>query len=142
MWKITEQVRVNGHLEKKYTIVDCSQEELNNKIIPVLGKLVKVRNKHNNQLYNSNTTIEYVISPIYWEDVNILHEQLIASLKDNIGKYNRDIISRNKVIKLCNRRSNRPIDEGLLNLIEEKDYINPFNSDNEIRVDGNTIIIK
>lgn len=142
MWKITEQVRVNGHLEKKYTIVDCSQEELDNKIIPVLSKLVKVRNRHNIRLYNSNTTIEYVISPIYWENADDLHEQLIANLKDNIGKYNRDVISRNKVIKLCNRRSNRPIDEGLLNLIEEKDYINPFNDSNKIEIDGNTIIIK
>ena len=142
MWKITEQVRVNGHLEKKYTIVDCTQEELDNKIIPILGKLIKVKNKHHSQLYNSNTTVEYVISPIYWEDANDLHEQLIANLKDSIGKYNRDVISRNKVIKLCNRRSNRPIDEGLINLIEEKDYINPFNDSNTIEIDGNTIIIK
>lgn len=142
MWKITEQVRVNGHLEKKYTIVDCTQEELDNKIIPVLSKLIKVRNKHAHQLYNTNTTIEYVISPIYWEDADDLHDQLIANLKDHIGKYNRDVISRNKVIKLCNRRSNRPIDEGLLSLIEEKDYINPFNDSNKIEIDGNTIIIK
>lgn len=142
MWKITEQARVNGHLEKKYTIVDCSQEELDNKIIPVLSKLVKVRNRHNIRLYNSNTIIEYVISPIYWENADDLHEQLIANLKDRIGKYNRDVINRNKVIKLCNRRSNRPIDEGLLNLIEEKDYINPFNDSNKIEIDGNTIIIK
>lgn len=142
MWKITEQVRVNGHLEKKYTIVNCTQEELDNKIIPILGKLIKVRNKHHSQLYNSNTTIEYIISPIYWEYADDLQEQLIANLKDSIGKYNRDVISRNKVIKLCNRRSNRPIDEGLLNLIEEKDYINPFNDSNTIEIDGNTIIIK
>lgn len=142
MWKITEQVRVNGRLEKKYTIVDCSQEELDNKIIPVLGKITKIRNKHYSRLYNSNTTVEYVISPIYWENADDLHEQLIANLKDSIVKYNRDVISRNKVIKLCNRRSNRPIDEGLLTLIEEKDYINPFNDSNKIEIDGNTIIIK
>lgn len=142
MWKITEQIQVNGHLEKKYIIVDCTQEELDNKIIPILGKLVKVRNKHHSQLYNSNTTVQYVISPIYWEDANDLQEELIASLKDHISKYNKDVITRNKVIKLCNRRSNRPIDEGLINLIDEKDYINPFNSDSDIRVDGNTITIK
>ncbi len=142
MWKITEQIRVNGHLEKKYTIVDCTQEELDNKIIPVLGKLVKVRNKHHSQLYNSNTTVQYVISPIYWEDVNDLQEELTASLKEHISKYNKDVITRNKVIKLCNRRSNRPIDEGLLNLIEEKEYINPFNDSNTIEIDGNTIIVK
>ena len=51
MWKIIEQVRVNGHLEKKYTIVDCTQEELDNKIIPILSKLIKVKNKHHSQLY-------------------------------------------------------------------------------------------
>ena len=142
MWKIIEQLRVNGHLEKKYTIVDCTQEELDNKIIPILGKLIKVRNKHHSQLYNSNTTVEYVISPIYWEDANDLQEELTASLRDHISKYNKDVITRNKVIKLCNRRSNRPVDEGLISLIDEKDYINPFNSDSEIRVDGNTITIK
>ena len=142
MWKITEQIRVNGHLEKKYIIVDCTQEELNNKIIPILGKLVKVRNKHHSQLYNSNTTVQYVISPIYWEDVNDLQEELTASLREHISKYNKDVITRNKVVKLCNRRSNRPVDEGLISLIDEKDYINPFNSDSEMLVDGNTITIK
>ena len=142
MWKIIEQVRVNGHLESKYIIVDCTQEELDNKIIPILGKLVKVRNKHHSQLYNSNTTVQYVISPIYWEDANDLQEELTASLREHISKYNKDVITRNKVIKLCNRRSNRPIDEGLISLIDEKDYINPFNSDSEVRVDGNIITIK
>lgn len=142
MWKIIEQVRVNGHLESKYIIVNCTQEELDNKIIPVLGKLVKIRNKHHSQLYNSNTTVQYIIAPIYWEDANDLQEELTASLREHISKYNKDVITRNKVIKLCNRRSNRPIDEGLISLIDEKDYINPFNSDSEVRVDGNIITIK
>ena len=142
MWKITEQISNNGHIEKKYTIVDCSQEELDNRIIPLLGKLVKVYNKHHSCLYNSDKRIEYIISPIYWEDANDLHEILLAKLKDHIVKYNKDVITRNKVIKLCNRRSNRPIDEGLLVTIDEKDYINPFNSDSDIRVDGNAITIK
>ena len=142
MWKIIERMKCNGIVDTKSTILDCTQEELDKKIIPILSKLVKVKNKHYRQLYDSSKTIEYVISPIYWENVDDLYEQLITNLKDNIGKYNKDVISRNKVIKLCNRRSNRPIDEGVLNLIEEKDYINPFNDSNKIEIDGNTIIIK
>lgn len=142
MWKIIEKVRVNGHLESKYIIVNCTQEELDKKIIPVLGKLVKIRNKHHSQLYNSNTTVQYIIAPIYCENTNALQDELTASLRNHIAKYNKDVITRNKVIKLCNRRSNRPIDEGLISLIDEKDYINPFNSDSEVRVDGSIITIK
>lgn len=142
MWRIKQQERTNDCVrEIKTILVDCSQEELNNKIIPLLSKTIKVKNKLGT-LYDSSTKTQFTIEPIYWENTESICDKLTKDIEILVHKYNKNVITKNKIIKLSNRRSNRPIDEGLLNVINISQYINPFNDKVNIEVVDNAIIVK
>lgn len=143
MWRIRQQERTNDYVQEiKTTLIDCSQDELNSKIIPLLGKIIKLKNKYLTTLYGSTSKTQFTIQPIYWETTENVCDMLTNDIQGLIDTYNKNVITKNKVIKLSNRRSNRPIEEGLLNTINVKDYINPFSYKVDIEVIDNSIIVK
>lgn len=126
------------HEEKaSYCKVKASDEDIRLTIIPELNKLADAINM-NYKLIQSIKRVHFVIKPISYIDVVNTIIQINADLMANIVSYNATANIANRRSKVHNKRNKNGIQYPIIELIDKKDFNNPFVNYNIVYVDAET----
>ena len=126
------------HEEKaSYCKIKASDEDIRSTIIPELNKLADAINM-TYKLIQSVKKVHFVIKPISYIDVVNTIIQINADLMANIVSYNTTANIANRRSKVHNKRNKNGIQYPIIELIDKRDFNNPFVNYNVVYVDGET----
>lgn len=126
------------HEEKaSYCKINASDEDIRTTIIPELNKLADAINM-NYKLVQSVKRVHFVIKPISYIDVVNTIIRINADLMANIVSYNTTANIANRRSKVHNKRNKNGIQYPIIELIDKRDFNNPFVNYNIVYVDAKT----
>ena len=125
MYKIIKQSLnsrndILGSIE--YCYINCSEEELFNKLIHRLHNLAKLLTL-NSRVRGGNIRVRFLVKeakPYSFDNIMAITRGEIKAVTDDINHY---IVMANSATKMSNRRNSRNINDNLIKEINPLDYI-------------------
>lgn len=126
------------HEEKAiYCKLNASDEDIRLTIIPELNKLTDAINM-NYKLIQSIKRVHFVINPI--SDIDVINAimQINGDIEANVISYNANAAIANRRSEVHNKRFKDGVKYPIIQLIDKRDFSNPFINYNVVYIDAET----
>lgn len=139
LYEITKVTVIDSIHEEKatYCKIKASDEDIRTTIIPDLNKLADAINM-NYKLIQSVKRVHFIIKPISNIDVINAIIQINADIAANIVSYNATANIANRRNKVHNKRFKDGVKYPIIELIDKRDFNNPFVNYNIVYKDAET----
>lgn len=135
MYKIIlEQISSNKTVinSSKLAVINASEEDINNVLIPALRKHITILNK-SAKLHGYSYEYRYVITVIITNNIDDIRDNLLAKVDALIDSYNVEVDFRNMICKRSNKKNGKKISDNMIKKISKVDLL--FNEYNQAKVE-------